>query len=168
MRGSGMNFARLSERAELPIGRIRIDDAVGKAIIRGPAVGLVPAVGRLETESAAKLEARCCLPGVLDEACSEQRPPAKLRWRRHNRKGRDGSLQEGAEGRERRLSILVLGQVVIGLQPLQPRADFNLVSSVGPENMLVHREQVTYRLVVAAGVRARERNLRGAIRCRAS
>ena len=105
-------------------------------------MGLIPAVGGLETESAAKLKARCCLPGVLNEAGSEERPPAKLRWRRHNRKGRDGSLKEGAESRERRLSILVLGQVVIGLQPLQPRANFDLVSSVGPENMLVYRKQV--------------------------
>ncbi len=66
------------------------------------------------------------------------------------------------------MSILVLRQVVIRLQPLQPHADLDLVPSTGPENMVVHGEEITDSLVVAAGVRARQRHLRGAIRCRAA
>jgi hypothetical protein len=149
-------------------GGIGVDDAVGEAVVRCAAVGLIPAVGRLGTEAGAKLEARRYLPGVLDKARCQKRPPAQFRGRRHNRKRRDASLQKAAEGGERCLSILVLSQVVIRLQPLQPYANLELVPSAGPENMFVHGEEVAHCLVVAAGVRARQRDLGGAIRCGAS
>ena len=94
------------------------------------------------------------LPGVFDVACAEQGAPAERGGRGNDGEGLDVALQECLQGGEGGLAILVLGEVVVGLQALEPAADFDLVAADGPVDVVVEGEEIARGGVVAADVGA--------------
>ena len=61
------------------------------------------------------------------------------------------------------LPILILRQIIVGLDLLQPSADLNLMRAMSEDHMVVIGEQIPHGAQVAAGVGARRSNLRGCV-----
>ena len=145
-------------------GGVRVDDAVLELVDAGAAVGLVPAVRGLETKTAADLEAGDGLPGVFDVAGAEPGTPVESGGLRDDGEGLDGALQEGGERGKGGLAELVLGEIVVRLEPLQPAADLKLVMTAGVEDVIVERVEIAGGGVVGADVGAGLGDLRAAVR----
>ena len=60
-------------------GGIGVDHAVGELIVRGAAIGFVPAIAAFDAEAGAEFETRRCLPDVFDVARAEPRAPVERR-----------------------------------------------------------------------------------------
>ena len=110
-------------------GGIGVDHAIGELIVRGAAVGFVPAIAAFDAQAGAEFETRRGLPDVFDVAGAEPRAPVERRGRGDDGKGLDGALQEGLQGGEGGLAILVLREVVVALQALEPSTDFELMAA---------------------------------------
>ena len=67
------------------------------------------------------------------------------------------------QGGEGGLAVLVLREVVVALQALEPSADFDLMLADGPVDVIVEGEEVARDGVVAADVAARAGDLRCAV-----
>jgi len=80
--------------------------------------------------------------GVFDVACAEEGAPAEFSRRGDYGEGLDGALQEGCERGEGGLAVLVLGEVVVRLQALNPSTGLDLVAAVAPEDVVVEGEEV--------------------------
>ena len=77
--------------------------------------------------------------------------------------GFDGALEEGGERGEAGLAVLVLREVVVGLEALEPAAGFDLVAAAGAEDVVVEGEEVAGGGVVGAYVGAGAGDLGGAV-----
>ena len=105
----------------------------------------------------ASLEPRCDVPGVFDKRIDEQRAPAEFGGLRRVGEGLDGACEKSAERGEGGLSVLVLSQVVVGLQPLHPYTGLNGVLAYGVVGMIVEGEEVARNAVVRTDIRTRRR-----------
>ena len=148
--------------------RICLQHAIHKGVVRCAPARLIPAIGRLGPEPRAQLQPWPHLPGVFHERRTLQRPPSQLCRRRHHRERRHRPLQKRLQRTERCLPILILRQQIVRLDPLHPPARFQLMISPRVVNVVVTREQVPRRHIVAADVGARQRDLRSAVRRRAA
>ena len=77
-------------------------------------------------------------------------------------------MQKTGQAAEGSLAVLVLRQVVVGLDPLHPDAGFDLVDAVRESHVIVVGEQIAHRGQIAAGVRAGGADLRSAVQSRAA
>ncbi len=146
-------------------GGVGVDDSGVEEVDAGAALRLVPAGGRFSAEASADFEARRQVEGVFDIERREECTPAELCGRWDDGEGFDVAGEEGLERRERRLSVLVLREVVVGLQPLHPGAEFELMMADGPEDVVVEGEEVAGDGVVGADVGASGGDLRAAVGC---
>ena len=67
------------------------------------------------------------------------------------------------QGGEGGLAILILREVVVALEALEPSADFELMAADGPVDVVVEGEEIARDGVVAADVAAGAGDLRGAV-----
>ena len=67
------------------------------------------------------------------------------------------NVVQGAEGG---LAVLILGEIVVGLNALEPDAGFDLIAAARPVDVVVEGEEVARGGVVAADVGAGLRDLR--------
>lgn len=148
--------------------RICLQHAIHKGVVRCAPARLIPAIARLGPEPRAQLQTRPHFPGVFHERRALQRPPSQLCRRRHHRERRHRPLQKRLQCAERGLPILILRQQIVRLDPLHPPARFQLMISSRVVTLVVTREQVPRRHIVAADVGARQRDLRSAVRRRAA
>src|SRR6185312_13303895 len=118
-------------------GWVRVDDAVRKGVIGRAALRLIPAIGRFEAETGADFKAGSEMDGVFDVTCAHQRAPAEFGGIGDHGEGFYRSLKEGGERGERCLTVLVLGEIVVGLKTLQPAADLDLMTAMAPEDVIV-------------------------------
>jgi hypothetical protein len=72
-------------------------------------------------------------------------------------------LQEGREGGEGGLAELVLGEVVVGLEALDPAAGLDLVAADGVEDVVVEGKEISNGAVVGAYVASCSGDLGGAV-----
>ena len=68
--------------------------------------------------------------------------------------GFHGAGEEAGEGGEAGLAVLILREVVVGLEALEPAAGFDLVAAGGEEDVVVEGEEVAGDGVVRADVGA--------------
>jgi hypothetical protein len=94
------------------------------------------------------------VPGVFEEEVGEEAAPAQLRGLRSVGEGLDGAGEEGAERGEAGLAVLVLREVVVGLQALEPDAALDGVLADGVIGVVVYGEEGAGDAVVGAYVRA--------------
>ena len=141
----------LRERGTADDG-LRLQNAVDDGVVRRAALRFVPSVGGFGAEAGAQFEPRRHLDGVFDEARAFKRAPAEFGGRRDDGEGLHRALQEGLQGAERSLAILVLRQQVVGLDALQPDAGLDLIAAVRPVDVIVQREEIARGAVVAAHV----------------
>src|SRR6185437_4170639 len=109
--------------------RLGLEHSVHEKVIRGAVVGFIPSVGGLDAEAGAEFKTGSSFDGVLNEAGAFKRAPVERRRRQHNGEGFYLALQESGEGTERCLTVLILGEVVVGLNLLEPEAGFELMAS---------------------------------------
>ena len=104
---------------------IRVENVVRRSPMR-----LIPASGRFETEADADIQVGPQLDGILHKARKFKRSPAERSRGRNDGERRDVALEKARQASERRLSILILRQIVICLNALQPDSRFDLMDAV--------------------------------------
>ena len=131
-----------------------VDDAVREPVDSGAPVGGVPAVGGLGTDAGAEFEVGEELDGVFEVACDEGAAPAEFGGDGNVREGLDGALKEGGERGEAGLAVLILCEVVVGLEELEPAACLDLLPAAGVVDVIVEGEEVARGSVVGSDVGA--------------
>ena len=124
----------------------------------------VPAIAALDSETGAKFEAGRRLPDIFHVACAKPRTPVERCGRGNDGEGLDRALQERLQCSEGGLTVLVLREVVVALEFLDPSTDFDLVAAEGPVDVVVEGEKIARYSVVVAHVAAGAGDLRSAVR----
>ena len=145
-------------------GGIGVDDAVGELVVCGAAIRLIPAIAAFHAKAGAHFETRGRLPDIFDIAGAEPGAPVERRRRGDDGEGLDGALEKCLQSGEGCLPILVLREVVVALETLQPAADFELMTAGCPVDVIVEGEEIACDGVVAADVAACAGDLRCAVR----
>ena len=94
------------------------------------------------------------MPGVFYEGVGEEGAPAELCGVGRVGEGFDGSVEEGGEGAEAGLAVLVLREVVVGLEALEPDAALQGVLADGVVDVVVEGVEVAGDAIVGADVGA--------------
>ena len=123
----------------------------------------VPAVGGFAADAGAEFEVGEDLDGVFEVASDEGAAPAEFGDGGDVGEGLDGALEEGGERGEAGLTVLVLRQVVVGLEELQPSAGLDLLAPARVEDVVVEGEEVAGSGVIGADVGAGGGNCGGSI-----
>ncbi len=148
----------------MPITGWRQDHSIrAQDIIRRASVGLIPAIRKLSPETQTKFEARPQFDGVLGKICAFQRTPGERRRGRGVGVRAHGAGQEARQVGKRSLSVLVIQQTAVRLQPLEPCAHGDQVDAMGDADLIGGREQVARRREVASRVGAAVGELRCAV-----
>src|SRR5215472_4387263 len=146
-------------------GGVRVDDAVVEGIDADATLRFIPAGGRFGAEASTDFETRCEVESVFDVEGGEECAPAEFGGRWNDGEGFDVAGEEGLQRGEGGLAVLVLCEVVVGLQALEPGAEFDLMMADGPEDVVVEGEEVARDGVVGTDVGAGGGDLRAAVGC---
>ncbi len=96
--------------------RVGFDDAVLEEVICAAAVGFVPAVRRFETKADFEFQVMRRADRIFDKTRAFERAPAERRGIRNHGKGGYFSGEKAGKAAERGLPVLVLCEIVIGLE----------------------------------------------------
>ena len=129
------------------------DDSVGKGVDAGAVLRFAPAGRGLRAEADPSLERWRDVPGVFEERIGEQRAPAELGGDRSVGEGLDCAGEEGGQRREGSLAVLVLGEIIVGLQALQPDSGLDGVLADGVIRMIVEGVEIPRDAVVRSDIR---------------
>ncbi len=125
---------------------------LGEAVDRGAAVQAFQPSVDSERSPARSSRLGSSFDGVFEVARDEGAAPAEFSCGGNVGEGLDGALQERCERGEAGLAVLILREVVVGLEELEPAAGFDLLASTRPEDVVVEGKEITRSRVVRSNV----------------
>src|SRR6185312_4306986 len=101
--------------------RLRLNYAVAiEKVIGSASVGLVPTIRGFKTEAGSQFQIRLHLKGILNVASRFYGSPVQFGGSRNFGERGNRALQKGRQTRKRRLPKLVLSEIVVCLNLLEP------------------------------------------------